>query len=32
MLQKSSSQESIGQFHPNLIGNMLWGWGFRLFK
>jgi len=26
------SQESLGQFQPNLVGNMLEGWGFRLFK
>jgi len=25
---KKSSQEPIGQFQPNLIGNMLGGWGF----
>jgi len=25
---KKSSQEPIAQFQPNMIGNMLWGWGF----
>jgi len=29
MLKKSYSQELIGQFQPNLIGNMPGGWGFR---
>jgi len=31
MLKKYSSQEPLGQFQPNLVGNMLggWGWGFR---
>jgi len=29
MLKTSSSQESLGQFQPNLVGNMLGGWGFR---
>jgi len=29
MLKKSSSQEPLGQFQPNLAGNMLGGWGFR---
>jgi len=29
MLKKYSSQEPIGQFEPNVIGNMLGGWGFR---
>jgi len=29
MLKKSSSQELLGQFQPNLAGNMLGGWGFR---
>jgi len=26
---KKSSQEPLGQFQPNLTGNMLGGWGFR---
>jgi len=25
----TSSQEPLGQFQPNLAGNMLGGWGFR---
>jgi len=29
MLKKSSSQEPLGQFQPNLAGIMLGGWGFR---
>jgi len=29
MLKKSSSQEPLGQFQPNLAGNMLGEWGFR---
>jgi len=29
MLKKSSSQEPLGQFQPNLVGNMLGEWGFR---
>jgi len=32
MLKKSSSQEPIGQFQPNLIGNMLGVWGFRFVQ
>jgi len=28
MLKKNSSQEPLGQFQPNLAGNMLGGWGF----
>jgi len=27
MLKKSSSQEPLGHFQPNLVGNMLWGGG-----
>jgi len=30
MLKKYSSQEPLGQFQPNLAGNMLGGWEFRL--
>jgi len=26
---KKCSQEPLGQFQPNLVGNMLGGWGFR---
>jgi len=26
---KKSSQEPLGQFQPNLAGNMLGGWEFR---
>jgi len=29
---KKSSQEPLGQFQPNLAGNMLGRRGFRLFK
>jgi len=29
MLKKSFYQEPLGQFQPNLAGNMLGGWGFR---
>jgi len=29
---KFYSQEPISQFQTNLVGNMLWGWEFRLFK
>jgi len=32
MLKKSSSQEPLDQFQPNLAENMLGGWGFGLFK
>jgi len=32
MLKKSSSQEPIGQYQPNLIGNILGGWGFRFVQ
>jgi len=32
MLKKSSSQETIGQFQPNLVGNMLGKWGFRFVQ
>jgi len=32
MLKKSFSQEPIGQFQPNLIGNMLGEWGFRFVQ
>jgi len=28
MLKKSSSQEPLGQFQPNLAENMPGGWGF----
>jgi len=28
MLKKSSSREPLGQFQPNLTGNMLGWWGF----
>jgi len=29
---KKSFQEPLCQFQPKLAGNMLGGWGFRLFK
>jgi len=29
---KKSSQEPLGQFQPNLAGNMLGGWGFRFVQ
>jgi len=29
MLKKSSSQETLGHFQQNFVGNMLGGWGFR---
>jgi len=32
MFKTSSSQESLGQFQPNLAGNMLGGWGFRCLQ
>jgi len=32
MLKKSSSQESLGQFQPNLVGNMLGDGDSDLFK
>jgi len=32
MLKKSSSQEPLGQFQPNLLGNMPEGWGFRFVQ
>jgi len=32
MLKKSSSQEPLGQFQPNLAGNMHEGWGFRFVQ
>jgi len=32
MLKKYSSQEPLGQFQPNLIGNVFGGWGFRFFQ
>jgi len=32
MLKKSSSQEPLGQFQPDLVGNMLGGWGFRFVQ
>jgi len=32
MLKKYSSQEPLGQFQPNLAGDMLGGWGFRLVQ
>jgi len=32
MLKKSSSQEPLGQFQPNLAENMPGGWGFRCFQ
>jgi len=28
----TSSQEPLGQFQPNMVGNMLWGWGFRFVQ
>jgi len=28
MLKKNSSQEPIGRFQSNLVGNMPGGWGF----
>jgi len=32
MLKKPSSQGSVGQFQPNLVGNILGGWGFRFVQ
>jgi len=32
MFKKSSSQDPLGQFQPNLAGNMLDGWGFRFVQ
>jgi len=32
MLKKSSSQDPLGQFQPNLVGYMPGGWWFKLFK
>jgi len=31
-LQKSSSHEPLGQFQPNLAGNMVGGWEFRFVQ
>jgi len=28
----NSSQKPLGQFQPNLVGNMLEGWGFRFVQ
>jgi len=30
MLKKSSSQEPIGQFQPNLVGIVVGGWGIQI--
>jgi len=32
MLKKSASQELLGQFQPNMAGNMLGRWGFRFVE
>jgi len=32
MFKNSSSQEPLGQFQPNLAGNMLGGWRFIQIK
>jgi len=32
MLKKSSSQEPLGRFQPNFVGNMVEGWGFRFVQ
>jgi len=32
MLIKSSSQDSLGQFQPNMVGNMLGRWEFRFLQ
>jgi len=32
MLKKSSSQEQLGQFQPNMAKNMPGGWGFRFVQ
>jgi len=32
MLKKSSSQESLDQFQPNMAGNILGRWGFRFVQ
>jgi len=32
MLNKSSSQEPLGQFQPNMAGNLLGGWRFRFVQ
>jgi len=32
MLKKSSSQEPLGQFQPNLAENIPGGWGFRIVQ
>jgi len=32
MLKKSSSQEPLGQFQPNLVGNVLVGWGLNFVQ
>jgi len=31
-LLTTSSQEPLGQFQPNLAGNMLGGWGLRFVQ
>jgi len=32
MLKKSSSEEPLGQFQPNLTGKKVGGWGFVQIK
>jgi len=32
MLKKSSSQEPLGQFQPNIVGSMPGSWGFRFVQ
>jgi len=32
MLKKVSFQEPLGQFQPNLAGNIPGGWGFRFVQ
>jgi len=32
MLKKSSPQEPLGQFQPNVAGNMLGRWEFRFVQ
>jgi len=31
-LKKSSEEEPLGQFQPNLVGNMPGRWGFRFIQ
>jgi len=32
MLKKSSDEEPLGQFQPDMAGNMIGRWGFRFVQ